>query len=174
MRLFIAINFENEVKQKIIALQQQLGKQGSGNFSRPENLHLTLAFLGEVSSLRIITVKSILNSLTVRPITLTFNRTGFFKREGGDIIWLGISENRALNALQSCLTSKLNAEGFKTEKRTFEPHLTLVRQYVLNNGEGRINPSFEHFTSLIDTVSLMVSERLYGRLVYREIYRKST
>ena len=49
MRLFIAINFDEETKQSIIAVQRRLREWGRGNFSHPENLHLTLAFLGETA-----------------------------------------------------------------------------------------------------------------------------
>jgi nitroreductase len=55
MRLFIAINFNTDTRNRLIALQEELRtKSQSGNFSRDENLHLTLAFIGEVSPNKLI------------------------------------------------------------------------------------------------------------------------
>ena len=48
MRLFLAVNFDDATKHRIQAVQQRLREVAQGDFSRPENLHLTLAFLGEV------------------------------------------------------------------------------------------------------------------------------
>ena len=48
MLMFIAINFNNDTRSQLLALRDELsGKSESGRFSLPENLHLTLAFLGE-------------------------------------------------------------------------------------------------------------------------------
>ena len=50
MRLFVAINFNNETRSRLLDLRDELrGKSQRGNFTAPENLHLTLAFIGEVS-----------------------------------------------------------------------------------------------------------------------------
>ena len=54
MRLFAAINFNNEVKQRIGLIQDQIRKKDpKGKFSLPENIHLTLVFLGETAAERL-------------------------------------------------------------------------------------------------------------------------
>jgi 2'-5' RNA ligase len=60
--------------------------------------------------------------------------------------------------------------GFKLESRGFEPHVTLAREYLPGNGKTEL--PFEPFYARVDAMSLMVSERVNGRLCYREIFRK--
>jgi len=171
MRLFIAINFDKETVQNIIDVQKRLIELGRGNFTRSENLHLTLAFLGEVMPERIPSVKNAMKRTAVTPMMLTFDRTGFFRRDGGDIYWIGLKENRTLQVLQRELTAHLTVEGFKLESRRFEPHITLAREFCTSE-EKRINLPVRPFSAHADAVSLMCSERMNRRLIYREIYRK--
>ncbi|MGD9155249.1 MAG: RNA 2',3'-cyclic phosphodiesterase [Bacillota bacterium] len=132
MRLFIAVNFDRETKRKLIAVQKRLKKVGPGNFSPPENLHLTLAFLGEVPPDRTAVVKRAMEQTAVPDLILTFDHAGCFQRDGGDVWWVGLAENRALLEMRMELCGHLSAAGFKLESRRFAPHITLARQPVTN------------------------------------------
>ncbi|MFR1803136.1 MAG: RNA 2',3'-cyclic phosphodiesterase, partial [Faecalispora jeddahensis] len=100
MRLFLAVNFDDATKHRIQAVQQRLYEAAQGEFSRLENLHLTLAFLGEVPAQRAATVRRAMDRTGVVPLNLTFDQIGFFRRDGGDIWWIGLAENPALLRLQ--------------------------------------------------------------------------
>lgn len=64
MRLFVAINFSDTTRAKLLSLRNELQSRSEcGRFSLPENLHLTLAFLGECDEKQIIKVKQVMNSI---------------------------------------------------------------------------------------------------------------
>lgn len=172
MRLFIAINFDEETRQNIFSVQQRLQALGTGNFSRPENLHLTLAFLGEVAPVRAAAVQSAMDRTAVCLMTLVFDRVGCFKRDGGDIWWLGLKENDLLLSLQKELSGHLAEAGFLLESRRFSPHITLAREVRLAARPDRGTLLGKPFAAQAGAVSLMCSERIGGRLTYTEQYRK--
>lgn len=170
MRLFIAINFEQATKESMLAVQRRLREWGAGNFSRPENLHLTLAFLGEIATDRIAAVRRAMDGVSVSPMELTFDHMGRFKRDGGDLWWIGLHENKALAALQSDLARRLTGEGFRLESLRFSPHITLAREVRLQAQPDRAALLGMPFTASADRISLMRSERIQGKLTYTEQY----
>lgn len=168
MRLFLAVQLSSPVKDALCQAIESLKKQSrQGNFTRRENLHLTLAFLGETS--RLAAAKRVLDELEVPPpFSLTISGLGRFRREGGDIWWAGAEQNDALCDLAAQLVARLERAGFPVEKRPFKPHLTLGRQVVLQGRPGELSPVGME----VDRISLMKSERLAGILTYTEVYAK--
>ena len=87
MRLFIAINFNNDTRARLLSLRDDLREQSErGNFSHPENLHLTLAFLGECEQRDAAPngrLRRVLESVIFEPFEVTIDRVGRFKRDGG-------------------------------------------------------------------------------------------
>lgn len=177
MRLFIAINFDEDVKEKISEVREELRNSSSaGNFTREENFHLTLVFLGEVPGSRVREIEKIMEEIDEEPFELEFGKLGCFKRDrGGDIWWLGCSRNRSLMNVQRQLSESLRAEGFKIEKKQYKPHLTLGREVVIE-GSGKIfgSKSLEQnpVSVPVGQISLMLSERINGRLTYTSLYEK--
>ena len=170
MRLFIAVNFDEETRRNISAVQERLREIGRGSFSRPENLHLTLAFLGEVAPDRAAAVRQTMERTAVRPLVLTFDHVGRFQRDGGDIWWIGLAENKALLELQKELCGHLSAAGFPLESRRFSPHITLAREVLLHRQPDRGALLDAPFSARADAICLMLSERVGGRLTYTEQY----
>lgn len=181
MRLFISINFDSRTKDNILAVQQRLKEKGRGRFTTPDNLHLTLAFLGEVPEERVEDIKRIMDTLDVPQMKLNFNHTGCFRMKSktsgrgsdqsadSELWWIGIEENKALSSLQSELARKLRAAGFSVEKKAFKPHITLARDMHMGwacSAELITRP----FSTTAGTVSLMLSHRPDGRLTYTELY----
>jgi 2'-5' RNA ligase len=170
MRLFIAINFDDEAKEHLTAVQNRLRKLGRGSFSRPENLHLTLAFLGEVAPEGEAAVCRVMDRLDVPELQLVFNHVGCFQRKDGDIWWIGLAPNKDLLAMQKELSQGLRDEGFHLESRSFSPHVTLARRVVLKQEPDKSMLLGETFSTRTDTVSLMLSERIEGKLIYTQRY----
>ena len=173
MRLFIAINLNDEIKNTLMAAILELKKGASkGNFTHRENLHLTLVFLGELSEDRIVDIRSAMNQIKEKPFGLSLSGFGQFKRKSGDIHWVGIDQNPALLSLQKKLTTELQKVGFSLENREYSPHLTLGREVRL------ADPSVNIYNALplskeemtVSRISLMKSERIEGKLAYSEIY----
>ena len=167
MRLFIAINFNNETRSRLLALRDELcGKSQRGNFSAPENLHLTLAFLSECDSKQTAAVKSVLSAVNFEPFDIAVDCVGRFKHDGGDIWWVGLRESKPLIVLQGELTEKLIAAGFSLDKRKYSPHITLGREVVTDVKPWQIEP----FGETVSIIDLMKSERVNGKLTYTSIY----
>ena len=171
MRLFIAVNFDAQTIEHMLDVQRRLRAAGKGNFTQPENLHLTLAFLGEITPDRMKVVWQIMDSLSVPVLRLCFDHVGRFRRDGGDIWWIGLAENEALLRLQRQLDRRLTEAGFALESRSFSPHITLARQVRLEAEPDCRSILGESFFTQADSVSLMLSERIGGRLTYTEQYR---
>ena len=171
MRLFIAINFSNETRSRLLALRDELrGKSERGSFTAPENLHLTLAFLGECDNKQTAAVKSVLSAVNFESFDITIDCIGRFKRDGCDIWWAGVRENRAIADLQCNLTSGLCTHGFVLDNRKYSPHITLGREVVTDAKPWQIEP----FGEMVGSIELMKSERINGKLIYTEIYTKRT
>ena len=170
MRLFIAINFDDKTKDEILAVQSRLKKMGQGRFTAPENLHLTLAFLGEVYEEDVADLKSLMNDIEVPAMDLRFSRVGAFRNES-ELWWIGLDEDPKLMALQEKLIRYLKADGFSPDGKKFRPHITLAREMHLGRVEYReLLP--QKFTCHVEHMSLMLSERTSGKLTYSELYKK--
>ena len=166
MRLFIAINFSADTRSRLLALRDELRcKSRSGNFSAPENLHLTLVFLGECDARQADIVKQILGASIFAPFEISFDQVGRFRRDGGDLWWVGLCESKPLSALQRGLSDKLNAAGFVIDHRKYTPHITLGREIVTDANPWEIEP----FVETVGTIELMRSERIAGKLTYTEM-----
>ena len=169
MRLFIAINFTADTKNRLAALCDELSLHcGRGRFSAPDNLHLTLAFLGECDAEQTAAAKAAMDAAIFDPFDLAIERIGRFKRDGGDIFWAGVRENKALSDLHQKLTSGLRSKGFKLEKHKYSPHITLGRDIVTDVAPHQIEP----FGETVSRIDLMKSERINGKLTYTSIYRR--
>ena len=171
IRTFIAINFDDAVKLYLRSAQAKIKTiSRNGNFTREENLHLTLVFLGEISFAQIEQVKQAMEAITTQSFELTLSKIGRFKRQDGDIVWVGVVQNQMLNSIFNELFSYLKAAEFKLESRVYKPHLTIARKVVFNEGLGSL-PT-DDIKTKIDHVSLMKSENLSGKLTYTEIHKK--
>ena len=169
MRLFIAINFNNDTRSQLLALCDELREKSKrGRYSLSENLHLTLAFLGECDSKQTSAVKSLLDAVSFEPFDVAVDCIGRFKRNSGDIWWAGLRESRPLIALQGSLSEKLIAAGFTLEKRRYSPHITLGREVKTDAIPRSIIP----FGETVSKIDLMKSERITGKLTYTAIYSK--
>ncbi len=124
MRLFAAICFSDETRHTLSSAVDALRTQGQGHFSPAENLHLTLAFLGETE--RADAALAAIRKVESPAFSLQFEGIGQF----GTIYWAGIRENDALRALQAQLMAHLKAADFSFEERAFIPHITLARNYA--------------------------------------------
>ena len=163
MRLFIAIHFSEEIKSTLLqGIRDLRGQASRGNFTRPENLHMTLAFIGETEN--VAAVRKAMNQWKVKPFPLTIGGSGRF----GDLWWAGTEKNPALFDLAEGLKESLREEGFAIEKRPFKPHITLARQVEAHQP---IRLNIPKTTMTVDHMSLMRSDRIGGKLVYTEIYR---
>ena len=162
MRLFAAISLSPAVCDSLEEQIAVLRSQGSGTFTRPENLHLTLAFIGEAD--RVEEAASALRRAAVGgSFPMVVEGLGCFD----DLWWAGIRENPALERLALNVQACLREAGFSIEERPWSPHITLVRRWHGEQPQTDISP----VSMRVQAVSLMKSERLDGKLIYTEIDR---
>jgi 2'-5' RNA ligase len=179
MRLFIAIELPEDIKQEIAKVQEQLKASGAdANWTRPEGIHLTLKFLGEVPEAK---VAGILQAMTgsaagAGALRLEVGGAGAFPNgKAPRVLWLGLrGDVERLAALQRAVEDAMAAAGFGREDRPFSPHLTLARirfPKPRDRWQQRIEEirtvNLGGFTA--DRVSLMKSELHPAGAVYTEV-----
>lgn len=167
----MALNFSENEKSAIEKVQTLLKKESSaGNFTRRENLHLTLAFLGEVPPDRIPKLRQILTKTAERSeaFSLTYDRLGFFPGKGREQLWYLTCETvPGLTALEDRLRGSLQKAGYSPEDREFLPHVTLGRRCVFDTVPSiEFSPIRTHCPEL----KLMLSEQIDGVLTYTTIF----
>lgn len=162
MRLFIAVHFSKEVKYALLSAIEELKAQTvKGSFTRPENLHLTLAFIGE--SENVSAIRGVIDRCAAPAFEMAISGAGHF----GNLYWVGIEKNQKLNSLAENIRTELRRSGFEIENRAFKPHITIARQI---EAAGPVSLSIERKAMTVSRISLMKSERINGKLTYTEVY----
>lgn len=129
MRLFFALWPDDHVRDRLAALGRALSGQCRGRLVPAPNLHVTLAFLGEVEPKHLDAVCGIGATLQAPTFSLAFDRVGYFRRTG--IVYAGMDRvPEALVALDVQVRASLSAAGLRTEARRFVPHVTLIRDAI--------------------------------------------
>jgi RNA 2',3'-cyclic 3'-phosphodiesterase len=128
IRAFVAVTVPEDVRAELKIAQDQL-RAGLHDVSwtRPEAMHLTLHFFGDVESARLREVRAALAAVTasLAPITLAVRGVGEF---GGRVVWAGIyGDVDELKQLAHGIRDAVARLGFAVEKREFNPHVTLGR-----------------------------------------------
>lgn len=143
VRAFIAIDPPATVKDFLGTLSRELQRSDANvKWVRPESIHITLKFLGEISFDCIPQLEQILPSVfsSQLPIQLSVRGIGSFpERSRPRVIWAGLvdpSEN--LRSLAAAVDRVLEPLGFSREKRPFSPHLTLGRVQSHSGVKGLI------------------------------------
>ena len=173
-RLFISVNCDDKVKNQLLSVQKMIKSRSvKGNFSRPENLHLTLVFIGETPEEKTRLIASVIEKALdppVAPFTLHFPAVGCFTHGGKELWWIGTERNDPslgiLISIRGRIADGLSAEGVNFDNRPFNPHITLGRE--IKHASPIIIPKQEIIFP-VNRISLMKSERVGGILTYTEI-----
>lgn len=124
-RLFFALEPTNPVRKQVRAIQR--GLDGDGRAVKPEQFHVTLAFLGMQPSERIPELCGIASTLSFESCTVTLDRLGSFNRAG--VLWLGASViPEVLRDFQQSLIDAIESGGIDRDRKPWKFHLTLYRR----------------------------------------------
>lgn len=125
MRLFIALDLPDETRERLATLMNGLP---GARWLPPENLHLTLRFVGEVDNRVGNDIHDMLMGIRVPAFELTLDGIGTFN-EGRRLrsLWVGVQANEILIRLQAKVEQAVRRAGLPPEKRKFKPHVTLAR-----------------------------------------------
>lgn len=130
MRLFFALAPPAAARAALGAWQRAAGRPG-WRWAEPEGLHLTLAFLGEVSGGDRDRLEALGAEVAARhrPFELASAELGQFPQAGAArILWLGVGPSVPLDALAADLRETLGQAGVAFDPKPFAPHLTLARR----------------------------------------------
>ncbi len=134
-RIFTAIDIPEFERRSIFRLTERLRSEfpdARANWEKPEKLHLTLKFLGDIDEARLAEFIEAVEetSKKIRPFHLQTSGTGgvFPSARKARVLWLGFAdETGSLPKLNEILESECEKRGFVREKREFKAHLTIAR-----------------------------------------------
>jgi 2'-5' RNA ligase len=171
MRVFVAIDINEEIRASIRALQGELMREaGTGKrevkWVEPTNIHLTLKFLGEIRDEEITDVCKIVESVVGRhsSFKLSIESLGYFGGRSARVLWVGVSEDKqALCQLQEDLEGKMEKGGWTKEERVFTGHLTVCRIKNVRAGQriAEVSANYKDFKAgfvSVDSVNVYQSE----------------
>mgnify|MGYP000334632078 CR=1 FL=1 len=129
VRLFIAVNLPDDLRGRLVSVQEQLPKHGL-KLVEPENLHLTLKFLGEVREGTVSEVARAMTEVVADQASFEVEIAGlgaFPDLRRPRVVWAGVTRGKQdVMSLQARLEDALQPLGFQREK-DFHPHVTLAR-----------------------------------------------
>jgi 2'-5' RNA ligase len=152
IRAFLAIDPPEEILREIGRIQERLQRmiRGEVRWVRPEAIHLTLKFFGDIPESAVASIAAVVEEAAAAeaPLTLSIGGTGVFPDQRRPrVLWLGMDGDvPRLLRIQQELEGGLRKVGFPAEERPFRPHLTLARiksprgltglERALEKGEG--------------------------------------
>ncbi len=134
LRAFIAVPLPPAIIQQLADVQRRLRRgcpEQAISWVKPENIHLTLFFLGDILPERQVPVEAALRVVArnARPFTFSVQGVGAFPNLNRPrVIWIGLEEPTGqLALLHRAVNEAIANVGFQPEDRRFSPHLTLAR-----------------------------------------------
>jgi RNA 2',3'-cyclic 3'-phosphodiesterase len=180
LRAFIAIELPENIQAALHAVQEQLKTyKFKTTWTRTENIHLTLKFLGDIRQEKVDPIIGVIEEAAkdCRSMTLRSQAIGFFPGiKYPRVLWTGISgQTEILAKLQGKIDLGLTTLGFPKEKKPFTGHLTLGRI----KGGGRpelfieIMKTFQNMTTemfIVDSVNLYQSNLMPSGPMYTKLF----
>ena len=162
MRLFVAIELSDAVKDALIEAQNRMYDRGvRGSYTQEENLHLTLAFIGEYAEAE--PIVDALSAVSFSAFVLALDGFGCF----GDLWWAGLRASPALDALARRVRYALAEQGIPFDRKRFSPHITLLRK-----AKGAVPPLRTQSAEMtVDAFTLMRSDRGKNGMIYTPLAR---
>lgn len=164
MRLFIAIQLSQAIRDELCRVQSEFVERGiRGNYSLRENLHLTLAFIGEYPEPE--RVLEALDRVSFRPFELRLDGSiGAFS----DLWWAGLERSGVLESYVRALRHALAEADIPFDRKRFSPHITLIRR-ADRRGCDMAGVTIKSTGMTVEHVSLMRSDRGKAGMIYTEI-----
>lgn len=157
LRAFLAVDIGAEVRENLRRLQERLKRsQADARWVRPESIHLTLRFLGDILEADLPKLEPVMAAASAGqpPVELTVAGWGMFPNpKRPRVLWVGLPQGREkLSQVAEALERGLLAAGFGPEDRPWKPHLTLARFQSPRNLES------------LSKILAKEGEQVYGRI----------
>ena len=125
LRLFVAIDIPGTIQEQLSGWKMAMR---GARWTQPDQMHLTLEFLGEQPIDLYREICESLESVQLTSFELEFEGVGFFgSKKVPRTLWAGVRSSRELIGLQKKVCKRIQELGIKVEARKFRPHLTLAR-----------------------------------------------
>ncbi len=167
MRCFIAVELSESIRRAIGALQQRHAGVGTGvRWVHPEQIHLTLKFLGEAPEGDVAAIAAAIGEVAAKasPFAFGVRSAGCFPPHGSaKVFWVGVDEpTGALARLAAGIDGACAGLGYAPEQRAYTPHLTVARVKDFRAGHGvrdacRAEAGFDAGTQAVREVVLFQS-----------------
>ena len=180
LRTFIAVDLTGEILKELIRLQSELKKSLKGRISwvEPENIHLTLRFLGQINDEQLNQIKKIVQEIAekIKKFNIDLGVIGAFPDVSNPrIVWVGINFGfNHLNEINAELEDKLETINFAVGEKYFHPHLTIARiksldgENILPKITRKIRP--KQLAETVDKLIIFQSELTPQGAKYTELF----
>ncbi len=186
IRVFVAVEIPDEVKAEFARLTtaiDALGVRGARTV-RPQGIHLTLKFLGDVSVELVPEIGAAMDSVAdeMAPFDLSLGDAGVFPNpRAARVLWVGVAGDLdSLGRLRRRVEESLAELGFRPERRRFNPHITAgrIRDSVSNADRRRVTEAllsheYARPSIRVESVSLIRSTLHPDGAIYEPIYSAS-
>jgi len=175
-RGFIAIDIGS--LPKIVEFEKKIKQTGAiVKLVEPENIHITLKFLGETNENKIDEIEKIIKKTVegIKPFNIQLKSTGVFPNENYiKIVWIGIQNSEKIAQIASKIDEGLSEIGFSKEKREFSAHLTIARVKSAKSKDQLLkvienDKEFEFADIKVESVKLNKSELTQKGPIYTTI-----
>jgi len=142
MRIFIALDIPSEIRARMVEFTERARPYASeARWARPEGLHVTLKFVGEVKDDKLARIKSALATVKAAPFPVTFAEAGFFPAaKSPRVFWIGVAGGDALTQLAAGIHHATASVGVAREEPPYSPHLTLARAGSAPGAQHQLKP----------------------------------
>jgi 2'-5' RNA ligase len=181
MRLFIALPLLEETRLALEKVLEQLQRASSEvRWVRPENIHLTLRFLGETDASQVAALSRSIDQISApRPaVDLRLDRLGGFPNlRKPRVFWIGTTDLQATGSLVDLaqqIEMAVRPLGFDAETKPFKPHLTLGRLKQAGNPERLVrivqDPRLPELRAHLDRIALIQSTLTPRGSIYETLH----
>jgi RNA 2',3'-cyclic 3'-phosphodiesterase len=169
MRVFIAYVIDDHNKTKLGEIQQKLREiYPNGRFKPPQNMHMTLKFIGDVSVDQFESLTLEVDSVIHhhQSLNVVLNQLGCFGNAiRNHTLWIGCQSDPAMINLSEQLAKCAFAANIPISNTPFVPHITLAQHGTLRESLPQIEP----LNVTLDQVCIFLSSRIEGELVYQPL-----
>lgn len=158
MRVFIALNIPNKTRDNLERSANQFKEMATGgNFTKKENYHVTLHFLGNVQPNDLIYVQSAMDSIKSLPAPrLAISQ--FAVLRASNVVCAKFSKNNNLTQLHEALADNLEKMGFTVERRAYRPHVTMIRKYAFGLPFSEVTKCVDVYNKPFDAPEVVLYE----------------
>lgn len=171
MRLFVAIDLDDAIRQKIVRFVEGVSSFAPDvRWMEPEALHLTLKFVGEFPDAKVGELKVALARVKSDAFDISFSGTGFFPTpKAARVFWVGVHADERLQKLARAMDDAVAKLGIEREARAYTPHLTLARAGSGRPARGKEDKANNRFQKLRERLEKMPPPD-FGTMTAREFY----